>query len=45
MRTPTWEASAGALVDGSTVFALWVVSARPQGAERCCLRRLKVLPA
>nr|WP_315219516.1 lipopolysaccharide biosynthesis protein [uncultured Duganella sp.] len=39
------DSGAGALVYVSTVFALWFVSARPQGAERFCLRRLKVLPA
>jgi O-antigen/teichoic acid export membrane protein len=39
------DAGAGALVYVATVFALWFVSARPQGAERFCLRRLKVLPA
>ena len=39
------DSGAGALVYVATVFALWFVSARPQGAERFCLRRLKVLPA
>lgn len=39
------DSGAGALVYIATVFALWLISARPQGAERFFLRQLKVLPA